>query len=78
MSAPDSVETIRTIRQSYPQVQVIAMSSYEDQRRSEEALCAGAADCLRKDTPIDELAAAIRAAGQGRQDPAPTAEPSAS
>lgn len=72
LSTPDSIETIRALRRAYPEVQVIAMSSYEDQDRSAEALCSGAADCLRKDAHIETLAEAIRKAGQKRRESVPS------
>lgn len=68
MSSSDGVEVIRAMRRVAPDTRVIAMSGYNDQQRSSEAQSAGAAGCLRKDTPIHTMAAAIRAVRQERRE----------
>jgi NarL family two-component system response regulator LiaR len=73
MPGMDGVEATRTIRKRYPQVQVLALTSFHDQDRVQRALQAGALGYLIKGISIDELADAIRAAHAGR----PTLSPEA-
>ena len=73
MPGMDGVEATRTIRKLYPQVQVLALTSFYDQDRVQRALQAGALGYLIKGISIDELADAIRAAHAGR----PTLSPEA-
>jgi len=54
------------IREKYPQVQIIALTSFNDDRQLvQKALKAGAIGYLFKDISIDELANAIRTAHRG-------------
>jgi DNA-binding NarL/FixJ family response regulator len=62
----DGVAATRRIRQSYPQIKVLALTSFEDEKRVEAAIEAGAVGCLLKNLDIDELAQAIRAAHAGQ------------
>lgn len=62
----DGVTAIRTIRQQCPTVQVIALTSFKEEKLVENALEAGAIGYLLKDVSADELAQAIRAAHAGR------------
>ncbi len=62
MPEMDGIAATRTIRQANPEVQIIALTSFGDQDLIQEALQAGAASYLLKNTPIDVLANAIRAA----------------
>ena len=73
MPGMDGVEATRTIRKRFPQVQVLALTSFYDQDRVQRALQAGALGYLIKGISIDELADAIRAAHDGR----PTLSPEA-
>jgi len=61
----DGVATTAAIKQRYPDVQVIALTSFSEAERVHAALQAGAAGYLLKDAEADELAAAIRAAHDG-------------
>jgi DNA-binding NarL/FixJ family response regulator len=61
----DGVATTAAIKQRYPDVQVIALTSFSEAERVHAALQAGAAGYLLKDAETDELAAAIRAAHDG-------------
>src|SRR3972149_9546532 len=54
------------IRQQFPQVQVIALTSFNERELIKSALEAGAIGYLLKDVTADELARAIRAAHAGR------------
>ena len=62
----DGATATRTIRQQFPQVQIIALSSFKDGEIIKNALEAGAIGYLLKDVSADELAQAIRAAHSGR------------
>ena len=56
----------RAIRKKYPQVQVIALTSFKESTLIKNALEAGAIGYLLKDVSADELAQAIRAGHAGR------------
>jgi NarL family two-component system response regulator LiaR len=62
-----------TIRQQWPQVQVIALTSFQEKDLVREALQAGAIGYLLKNVSADDLAAAIREAHAGRSTLAPEA-----
>ena len=62
----DGAATTRAIRQQFPQVQVIALTSFREGELVKHALEAGAIGYLLKDVSADELAGAIRAAHAGR------------
>jgi NarL family two-component system response regulator LiaR len=62
----DGAAATRVIRQRYPNVQVIALTSFKDKDLIKNALEAGAIGYLLKDVTADELARAIRAAHVGR------------
>jgi NarL family two-component system response regulator LiaR len=62
----DGATATRAIRQKYPQVQVIALTSFKEGELIKNALEAGAIGYLLKDISADELARAIRAAHAGR------------
>jgi NarL family two-component system response regulator LiaR len=73
MPEMDGVAATQLIRRTYPGVQVIALTSFDDQHLVQGALQAGAIGYLLKNTPIDELASAIRAAHAGKSTLAPEA-----
>lgn len=54
------------IRASYPDIQVIALTSFAEEDLVQQALQSGAIGYLLKDVRADKLADAIRAAHQGR------------
>jgi NarL family two-component system response regulator LiaR len=62
----DGAAATRAIRQQFPQVQVIALTSFKEGELVKNALEAGAIGYLLKDVSADELAGAIRAAHAGR------------
>lgn len=62
----DGVVATRVIRQKFPEVQIIALTSYKEGDMIKNALEAGAIGYLLKDVSADELAGAIRAAYAGR------------
>jgi len=69
----DGATATRTIRQRYPQVQVIALTSFREEELVQGALQAGAISYLLKNISADELAEAIRSAYAGRPTLAPEA-----
>jgi len=73
MPAMDGVAATRAIREANPMVQIIALTSFNDQDLVQGALQAGAVGYLLKNASIDELAAAIRAARVGKPTLAPEA-----
>jgi len=73
MPGIDGAETTRLLRQRWPKVQVVALTSFQNGSLVQKALQAGAISYLLKDVSIDDLAAAIRAAYQGRATLAPVA-----
>ncbi len=66
LPAMDGAAATRVIRQRFPNVQVIALTSFKDKDLIKNALEAGAIGYLLKDVTADELARAIRAAHHGR------------
>lgn len=69
----DGAKATRAIRQQYPQVQVIALSSFKEGELIKNALDAGAIGYLLKDVSADDLVRAIRAAYAGRATLSPDA-----
>jgi two-component system, NarL family, response regulator LiaR len=66
MPVMNGIEAIRIIRQKFPQTQVIALTSYgDDKQLVQNALTAGAVSFLFKDISVAELANAIRLAYKG-------------
>ena len=65
MPGMDGVAATRAIRQQFPQIQIIALTSYKEGEMIKKALEAGAIGYLLKDVSVDELARAIRAAASG-------------
>jgi len=62
MPEMDGIAATRAIRQSFPHIQVVVLTGFGNQELATGALRAGAAAFLLKNTSIDELANAIRAA----------------
>jgi len=73
MPGMDGASATRAIRQQFPQVQVLALTSYKEGDLVKSALKAGAIGYLLKDVSADELADAIRAAHSGRATLSPQA-----
>jgi NarL family two-component system response regulator LiaR len=73
MPGVDGVTATRIIRQRWPQVQVIALTSFQERELIQNALQAGAVSYLLKNVSGDDLAEAIRAAHAGRSTLAPEA-----
>ena len=72
MPGMDGIETTRRIRARWPEIEVVAVTSFLEETKVRSALEAGAAGYLLKDADADQVAAAIRAAaaGQCHLDPA--------
>ena len=66
MPGLDGPTTTQTIRQQYPRVQILALTSFHDEQLVQRAMAAGAIGYVLKGIPIKELVAAIRAASAGR------------
>ena len=73
MPGMDGAAATRAIRQQFPQVQVIALTSYKEGDLVKNALQAGAIGYLLKEVSADDLAGAIRAAHSGRATLSPQA-----
>jgi two-component system, NarL family, response regulator LiaR len=69
----DGAASTRVIRQQFPHVQVIALTSFKTGDLVRNALQAGAIGYLLKDVSADELVEAIRAAHAGRATLSPEA-----
>jgi NarL family two-component system response regulator LiaR len=69
----DGVAATRIIRERWPQVQIIALTSFKEKELVEDALRAGAISYLLKNVSGQDLVGAIRAAYAGRSTLAPEA-----
>lgn len=68
MSMPemDGATATHAIRQQFPHIQILALTSFKEGKVIQKALEAGAIGYLLKDVSADDLARAIRAAHTGR------------
>lgn len=73
MPIMDGAAATKAIREQWPDVQVIALTSFPEEELVQGALRAGALSYLLKNVTADELAHAIRAAHSGRSTLAPEA-----
>jgi len=73
MPGMDGATATRAIRQKFPKIQVVALTSYKEGKLIKSALEAGAIGYMLKDVSADELAWAIRAAHAGRSTLSPEA-----
>lgn len=75
MSMPmmDGVAATRAIRRQFPQIQIIALTSFKEGKVIQKALEAGVIGYLLKDVSADEVARAIRSAHAGRATLSPEA-----
>jgi two-component system, NarL family, response regulator LiaR len=71
MPEVDGAVATRRIKQAYPQVQVIALTSFKEEELLHAVIQAGAVGYLLKNIPANELADAIRSAHLGRMTLAP-------
>ncbi|MFZ0189828.1 MAG: response regulator transcription factor [Streptosporangiaceae bacterium] len=72
MPRVDGVEATRRLRASHPEIKVVVLTTYADDRSVIEALQAGALGYLTKDAGADEIRQALQrvASGQASLDPA--------
>lgn len=73
MPEMDGAQATQIIREKFPDVQVIVLTSFKEDNLVENALQAGAIGYLLKNVSADELAEAIRSAVAGRPTLAPEA-----
>jgi len=73
MPEMDGIAATRAILAKYPDIKVIAMTSFEDEELVQGVLAAGAISYLLKNVTSDELAKAIREAASGRSTLSPEA-----
>lgn len=73
MPEMDGAQATAHIREHYPHVQVVVLTSFREDELVQKALTAGAIGYLLKDATADELADAIRNAVAGRATLAPEA-----
>jgi NarL family two-component system response regulator LiaR len=73
MPRMDGTTAIRAVRDHWPGIQVIVLTSFKERDLVQQALQAGAISYLLKNVSIDDLAQAIRAAQVGQSTLAPEA-----
>ena len=73
MPGMDGAAATQAIRERWPKIQILALTSFKEREMVERALHAGAIGYLLKNVSADELADAIRAAHEGRSTLAPEA-----
>lgn len=73
MPEMDGAEATRAILQNWPDIKIIALTSFQEKDLIHEALQAGATGYLLKNVTVDELAAAVRSAYAGQLTLAPEA-----
>ncbi|MDT8305134.1 MAG: response regulator transcription factor [Anaerolineae bacterium] len=73
MPGMDGVTTTRKLRELYPEIRVVALTSFREEELVQAALQAGAIGYLLKDIGATALAEAVRAAHRGQATLAPEA-----
>jgi len=73
MPEMDGIAATRAILADYPDIKIIAMTSFEEEELVQGVLAAGAISYLLKNVTSDELATAIRAASAGKSTLSPEA-----
>ena len=73
MPEMDGIAATRAILADYPEIKIIAITSFEDEQLVQGVLAAGAISYLLKNVTSDELAKAIREAVSGRSTLSPEA-----
>ena len=73
MPGMDGLETTRAVLDQYPEVKIIVLTSFPEEDLVQKAMEAGASGYLFKNTAIDTLPGAIRAAFAGQSTLAPEA-----
>lgn len=65
MPVMDGVATAAAIGQKYPTIKILVLTTFDDEELIAQAMSVGASGYLLKDTPSEELAAAIRTVAKG-------------
>jgi DNA-binding NarL/FixJ family response regulator len=65
MPEPDGITTTAAVKQTYPGVEVVVVTSFGEAHRVHSALEAGATGYVLKDAEVDEIIEAVRAAHRG-------------
>jgi two-component system, NarL family, response regulator LiaR len=73
MPGMDGITATREIHQKYPQIKIIALTSFSEQNMVQGALQAGASGYLQKNVTAADLGNAIRSAHAGRMTLSPEA-----
>jgi DNA-binding NarL/FixJ family response regulator len=73
MPVMGGIEAIQGIQTRWPEIKILAMTSFEEEDLVKDAISSGAIGFLMKNASIDELAAAIRNAHAGKATLAPEA-----
>jgi DNA-binding NarL/FixJ family response regulator len=71
----DGVMATRKIHQRHPRIKIVVLTTFDDEEFILQALQAGASGYLLKDTPSEQVAAAIRTIHQGHTLLGPTVTP---
>jgi NarL family two-component system response regulator LiaR len=66
MPKMDGTSATRAIRTSFPDIHVVALTSFGDEELIRGVITAGASGCISKRSRIDKLAQAIRIAHSGK------------
>jgi DNA-binding NarL/FixJ family response regulator len=66
MEPVDGIAATRLIKAGYDDVEIVALTSFDDEERVHAALDAGASGYILKDADADDVAAAVRAAHRGQ------------
>lgn len=66
MPVMDGIAATEAIKRQYPAIQIVALTSFQEDELVQNALRAGAVGYLMKNVTARELSAAIRAAAEGR------------
>jgi len=66
MPKMDGVSATRLIRQKYPGIQVVALTTFDDKELVQDALRAGAISYMLKNSPMETITETIRDASVGR------------
>jgi NarL family two-component system response regulator LiaR len=66
MPVMDGVAATQAIKRQYPKIQIVALTSFQEDELVQNALKAGAVGYLMKNVTARELAAAIRSAKEGK------------
>ncbi|MFN2188228.1 MAG: response regulator [Candidatus Promineifilaceae bacterium] len=73
MPRMDGAAATKVIRERWPDIQVIALTSFQERQLIKEALESGAIGYLLKNVTVEELSAAIRSANAGQSALSPEA-----